>query len=137
MRVLAFRTDDEEDEADEVLPPALLVLATDARLLLRLLEMTLRVDGLEAEGFLAMLLPLLDLLPALLLVAVLLLEEREDPPDDGLPKREELVLERPLEEEEEEEELTTLAEIKARLIFLIVLRKPSSSYLDSSVNILQ
>ena len=126
MRVLAFRTDDEEDEADEVLPPALLVLATDARLLLRLLEMTLRVDGLEAEGFLAMLLPLLDLLPALLVVAVLLLEEREDPPDDGLPKREELVLERPLEEEEEEE-LTTLAEIKARLIFLIVLRKPSSS----------
>ena len=65
------------------------------------------VDGLEAEGFLAMLLPLLDLLPALLVVAVLLLEEREDPPDDGLPKREELVLERPLEEEEEEE-LTTL-----------------------------
>jgi hypothetical protein len=136
LRVLAFRTDDEEDEADEVLPPALLVLATDARLLLRLLEMTLRVDGLEAEGFLAMLLPLLDLLPALLVVAVLLLEEREDPPDDGLPKREELVLERPLEEEEEEE-LTTLAEIKARLIFLIVLRKPSSSYLDSSENILQ
>ena len=118
LRVLAFRTEDEEEE-DEVLPPALLALATDGRLL----EMTLRVDGLDAAGFLAMLLLLLlDLLPALLL------DNRDEPPDEGRPKREELVLERLLaEEEEEEEELTILAEIKARLIFFMVLRKFSSS----------
>lgn len=101
------------------MPPALLVLATDGRLL----EMTLRVDGLDAAGFLAMLLLPPDLLPALLLDDR---DDRDEPPDEGRPKREELVLERLLAEEEEEE-LTSLAEIKARLIFLMVLRKFSSS----------
>ena len=68
LRVLAFRT-----EEDEVLPPALLVLATDGRLL----EMTLRVDGLDAAGFLAMLLLPPDLLPALLLDDR---DDRDEPP---------------------------------------------------------
>lgn len=70
------------------------------------------LDEVELEGFEAM---LLDLLPAPPL------EELEYPKRDEYPFFTSDVL------EDEEDELTTLAEIKALLIFLIVLRKFSSS----------
>ena len=104
LRVLALKT--EEDE-DDVLPPALLVLATVGRLL-RLLEITLRVTGFEGESFLD---------TVLLLLPALAPEELEERLWDARPKRDALLE-------------TVFAEIKALLIFLILLRKVSSSAIE-------
>ena len=101
LRDLDVRTD-----VDDVFPPALLVLETEDCL----------DEAVELEGFEAR---LLDLLPAPLF------EDLEYPKRDEYPFCTCDFLEEA--DDDEDDELTTLAEIKALLIFLIVLRKFSSS----------
>ena len=123
-------------------PRDLPLLTIEARLDVLLLAITRREveeeeedddDGLEAvTRLLELVLP-----PALVLLLLLLLaeeEEEEEEEEEGRPNRElplegldELRLDRVLRLELLAELLTTLAEIRARLIFLMLVRKFSSS----------